>query len=530
MKRLFLLSSVIVLQCSGQQEPVKLVPKTVPVKPKPAPVRLEPVTTPQRALGPTIAAGKGLVLKPVTKPAPATAPVETILLVSSEGKEFKVPLDVALQSEQIMDHYRAQKKIGLKLEREEFPPMDNILSPEVAEVAQFMHMMHRYKNLSHDQLLEKADKEIEIRNPFAFTMAVKYLDFKPGIEFISQKYAKLRDYSFPKAEHEYWMKLIKEVNSVAYEVLKKCEAAASGKPCLEMVIDKDLDGIIKPGTEETHGYPILLLNPASKLFADESIQKKMILKPLLEKYVDAVAAFSITEKESKYILEFIKDLAPDLYKLIVAVDPTGANHILKYARGGRNASVVPSIKDGLPEIKITADFLLLPKNELLYVLGHELGHYILGHLQPTPPLAHKGLQTITTQKRILKKEGKKEGRPIEVMEQLPAEETFKKAFTRIQEFEADRFAVIEFEIPIDDAIANEKRTAEIGNERLRMRQQETFKRTHPFSLDRIKYLEELRREVELRKAQKRQPMKINWKDLADNYLQKWKQKYPALYQ
>ena len=77
-------------------------------------------------------------------------------------------------------------------------------------------------------------------------------------------------------------------------------------------------------------------------------------------------------------------------------------------------------------------------------------------------------------------------------------------------------AVIDFGIPIDDAICHLEKS--IKNED---RSETTFQRTHPFCADRIKNLDSLRSEVELRKAQKKHRKKIDYKALAAEYLQRY---------
>jgi hypothetical protein len=250
------------------------------------------------------------------------------------------------------------------------------------------------------------------------------------------------------------------------------------------------------GVKDIKGYFILLLDPGMKF----SVIVRARLKGLLKYYKKTVIR--------TIVMPIIQELAPELYKEIVAVDPGGEYHIDLYERDSY-AIVTPSTKDGLPEIDISFDFVKLPKNELRFLLAHELGHYVLGHPFNEPPLVHKALE------KIVAESGK-----------LPFKESFRHAFTRVQEFEADRFAVIEFGIPIDDAIVLMKKSepgrvySSIENYEYALKnpQKETFQSTHPLQKARIEQFEELRREVELNKIHGKQPEPIDWKKLAAHYL------------
>jgi hypothetical protein len=210
----------------------------------------------------------------------------------------------------------------------------------------------------------------------------------------------------------------------------------------------------------------------------------------------------------------IKELAPSLYEAIIAANPVGTEfyHIKRNdTLGATNISVAPSKKDGLPVINVGSQALQNRSQEQLrFTIAHELGHFALGHLFKQPTLEHKVLHKVAAEEF---KKGKKVGGL------LPFEKTFEHAFTRAQEFEADRFAIIEFGIPIEDAISAKKRwIAESEEHKLEAPEKETFKSTHPLSIARIQQFEDLRREVELNKARGRKPTPINWKKLAAQYL------------
>ena len=477
---------------------------------------------------------------------------ETITLESDPGNEFfgkrfEVPLEVAQKSrliaERIKDlEYQKEQAAKQGYGIESKVKLHNVSKEVLAEIAQLMELMDQNKNLTEEQLLNKAVKEIPIQDNFAFAATVEYLSFKPGLDLISKKYAQSSDYSLPKNEYNYWMNLIQEIDPEAYALLKACETE-NKKPCIEIQIDQWEP--IKRGVKTTHGYPTLLINPALKFKSE--YERKSTLKGILDWYSKDRKRYESEEKfaagsneELPYIMDLIKGLAPELYKLIIAVDPTGAGHIKrKYAE--TTAAVAPSFKDGLPEIDIGLELQKLPKNEARFTLAHELSHYVLGHFQP-PTVAHKELQKTEapalTHEALQKvameefKKGKKAYKPFKVSpsKQLVFEESFKKAFSRTQELEADRFAVIEFGVPIDDAIARAKRGAtEAEEQKMKTPEKETFTITHPLWMARIKQLEDLRREIELHKVQKRQPKQIPWKELAENYLKDYKTRLPELY-
>ena len=174
----------------------------------------------------------------------------------------------------------------------------------------------------------------------------------------------------------------------------------------------------------------------------------------------------------------------------------------------------------MPIVLLDADEIKLPLREFRYIIAHELGHYVLHStldntrtLTSCPSPAHRVLSTQATMQEL--KKGKK------ISGQLPFEESFQLAYSRVQEHEADKFAVIEMGIPIDDAIANAKRGVEEQDSQLENSKKETFKSTHPLWADRIKQFELLRPEVELNKVRNTKRQSIDWQALATQYLQKY---------
>ena len=216
----------------------------------------------------------------------------------------------------------------------------------------------------------------------------------------------------------------------------------------------------------------------------------------------------LTQTEKMKIMEIIESLDYTLYQELVAVDPMGVEHI--QADKERGAAVMPSIEDGLPIFAVSARALKLPARELRFILAHELGHYVLRHyIQDFEyNVCH----------RALTKQPKLPGK-------LSFEDAFHYAYDRTVEDEADRFAIIEFRINVDDAIALAERwRLEVQEDELRNPEKKTFQRGHPLWATRIQHLNALRGEVELRRAKNLLPTPINWKALAKENLefcQKW---------
>ncbi len=429
----------------------------------------------------------------------ASPPEKMITLISSDSQKFIVPLEIARQVPAI--------EATLQL-IEPLPgfTFDKVTGEVLSEIAQLMQELSLHKNLSPEEFFEKFENSIPIKDNLAFAIAVKHIGFKPGIDFIAQKYEQLDDYYFPSPEYDYWMKLIEQTDSTAFEQLKKC-GVTYGKPCLEMAIDQSYS-LVVPGEEESHGYPFLLINPDLKLEDAPYVKSRLESVLTWYKHDTETRASAITPDEQSKVMEIIKDLAPPLYQEMIAVDPTGAHHIKRYY-GGSNAEIAPSALDGLPEIRISADFSNQPKSMLRVLMAHELGHYALVHFN-IARLTHEVLEKNSLRQF---KKGKR------VSGQLGFEESFAHAFSRTQEYEADKFAVLELGIPLDDAIAWAKKEAqEAGEVENKAPSKMTFTSTHPFWTSRIKQFEELRPEIELNKAHNKKPIQVQWKQLAEQYI------------
>lgn len=314
------------------------------------------------------------------------------------------------------------------------------------------------------------------------------------------------DYSFPKEEYEHYMQLIKEIDPAVHTKLRQCETAI-GAPCIEEAVD--IEGTVDFGSDETHGYPIIVIKSMKDY--DEEGQKN-ILKVYIDWYNSIKIAPPITPAEQQKVMEILKSIDLTAYEAVAKVDPMGTNHIKRHY--GNGASIAPSPIDGLPEIQIDAECFNLPIGELRFVMAHELAHYVLGHFFEEYQLSHHILAKEEVPAEL--KKGKT------VSGKLPFKGTFENAFNRTKENEADRMAIIDFGINIDDGIALAKRwLLEAKEHEIEAPQKATFSSTHPLWASRIKYLESLRREVELNKTRKIRIKPINWQELAEQYMQKY---------
>jgi hypothetical protein len=449
-------------------------------------------------------------------------PKTATLISNLDGKRFTIPREIAEQAENFS--FKDQIK------KEGYASVD-IPGYVLEEVANFMQLLYQNKNLAYEQLLEKAEKEIPIKNNYFFAAAVRFLDFKPGIDLISYKYVKTGDYSMPNDIYEFYMKAIRKLNSLAYEKLRVCEKAR-GKPCIDLAVNKGA-GPIRPGDDQTQGYPIIQINPGFEFMSRD--EKLFYLSMDLDFYERVAPPIVVPEGDRKLALEIIKDIAPDLYHLLVSVDPSGIKHIVRDPNPDQ-LGVYRSGEDGLPIFSIGYEFLQsYPKlDELKYAFAHELGHYVLGHPKKSIEEHEKSLtgQVVTGRKKPeepLKLEALRETAIQEfkkgkkVSGQLAFEETFGHAYSRVQEFEADRFAIRDLGQSINAGITfGQSFSSRAKEHEIETPEKATFKSTHPLMTARIQQLKDLRREVELNKERGIKPKPINWKELAAEYLKEKK--------
>lgn len=316
---------------------------------------------------------------------------------------------------------------------------------------------------------------------------------------------------FAQAEYDHYMQLIKSIDPITYGQLVRCEKEL-GQPCIRNAVDAT--SIVQPGNARSKEHPIIFME--SIQHHPEPYQKAM-LTYYLDWYKNIKQTLPITKSEQKTILKIINDIAPTLYEEIIKVDPTGQHHIKRNYHKGFSATA--SVIDGLPVISVHQDSTLDYSNkELRAILAHELSHYILKHPFKSDAPIHTYLFNKNTPVKQFAA-GK------QVAGQLQPTKCFARSEERIEEYEADRSEVLDFGIDIDTAIKVAKKLQQQELElSLAEPHKETFKSTHPLWADRINHFESLRSEVELKKAHDQGKTHIDWKKLAQEYLDELKKK------
>ena len=352
------------------------------------------------------------------------------------------------------------------------------------------------------------DYEIEAPNestywmPLILMKSLHHLSQAEKLEKITQIIEKYTDVVnahtppstfFPPEEYEEYMRIIKDLNSQTYEKLRTCEKEL-GHPCL-----KEGEEYKKTfPTSKTHGYPLIIF---------ESLKNwnKTLKKPYLQSIILGYKPVpAITQQERVKVLNIIKELAPQLYEKIITVDPTGEDHIKQ-----GNTSMSFSAKDGLPLLRIDNEKLNESDEKLRWIIGHELSHYVNRDMKDICTWTHKNMSS--------KESSSQEYAPgRKIANQLPLEETFRNAQSRVREYAADAGSVLLFGTSIDAGLKFLEASAK--NEISEDPKKETFKITHPLSgFGRKDHLESLRAEVERRKASGQKPAPIDWDMLIDYY-------------
>lgn len=278
---------------------------------------------------------------------------------------------------------------------------------------------------------------------------------------------------FGKADYESLMQLVAQISPDAHRELIACESR-SGCQCIRKAVDTDTKVI--PIDE---GNYIIIIEPEFLGIIDEPSARDY-LKTLFDSYADPVSRQNsnlraLKEGKVKQVLEIVQSIDPAAYHAITKKDPTGKEHITIDPAISAIAGLAPSTKDGLPSIYVDKDlFFTFPRNEQRFILAHELGHYKMGHFKEAFKL--------------------KSAPPDRIL--------LSNAHNRNREHEADRIAILDFGINLDDAISFVKSriTATKEQELKKWGYIKGLKLTHPFWEERLKHLEGLRRELEIKKA------------------------------
>jgi len=242
-------------------------------------------------------------------------------------------------------------------------------------------------------------------------------------------------------------------------------------------------------------YPFLVLSEEkwSSMSEDEFMSHINQWDSVYEKISKPLTA------ERLHFLNIIQSLAPELYKKIKRIDPSGEKHITKKEDDEENASVSFS-STGLPVISVGKKIVEMPLDLQYFIIAHELGHYALGHLKSTKKLIHKELSKASTSPEYAPQK--------KVREQLLFEEAFSNTASRINEYEADRFSIVTLGTSPEAAIQFHERCKA---------SKKTFLRTHPLPIARINNCKAIEEELELAKAHGGTVPAIDWDAIIERY-------------
>lgn len=314
---------------------------------------------------------------------------------------------------------------------------------------------------------------------------------------------------FSTKEYEHYMQLINEIDPEAYQRLRVCENNL-GEPCIRKAVY--IEPSIFPGSDETQGHPTMYLESINDLHEDD---QKYYLKFFIDLYNECKDVPALEQEERMQVLQLINSLDSALYKAIIKRDPEGIQHIQRL--DDFLAANAASDKDGLPIILISSGTLKKyaeHKGLVRAMIAHELGHYVAGHFFEKKEPKHRDLfLSADLNKEIaFNKEGKK------VSGQLMPRTTFYGTYERIKEHEADRIAVLDFDIPPSDAIKAARVLQGVDKEQdIKDPHKMTFRTDHPLWADRIKHFKSLRPEVELKKLHNKGKTVFDWESLAQEY-------------
>lgn len=151
---------------------------------------------------------------------------------------------------------------------------------------------------------------------------------------------------------------------------------------------------------------------------------------------------------------------------------------------------------GLPILILGPIFFDLPKNERRFVIAHELGHFALGHTT-------KSADPVNEKIFPKNSEGEK------------SKEKVKLARSRVDELEADRFAIINLGVNYQDALAWMNQTFMKDEEIYRdypnfFKRRNTFESSHPLFPERIKQMEALGQDLRLGKLRLNLMTDVDW--------------------
>ena len=111
----------------------------------------------------------------------AQIPADKVLLMSSDGQEFLIPIEVAKQSETLK---HTIEDVGKKI-----IPLANISGKLLKEIVDLLTTMDTNKNLKGKKLLDTLEQKVAIADPFELLRAANYLDIPVLLNLAASKIA-----------------------------------------------------------------------------------------------------------------------------------------------------------------------------------------------------------------------------------------------------------------------------------------------------------------------------------------------------
>lgn len=147
----------------------------------------------------------------------AQIPADKILLMSSDGQEFLIPIEVAKQSETLK---HTIEDVGTKI-----IPLNNISGKLLKEVVDLLTALYENRNLKGKKLLDTLEQKVAIADAFELLRAANYLDIPDLLNLAARKVAqqeasKPKATFFAKKESTLREKLVQIAGVSAQDILK----------------------------------------------------------------------------------------------------------------------------------------------------------------------------------------------------------------------------------------------------------------------------------------------------------------------
>ncbi len=208
------------------------------------------------------------------------------------------------------------------------------------------------------------------------------------------------------------------------------------------------------------------------------------------------------KETQKRLLDILGIIAPGLYE-IFNHDNKGYNYIGLDFRYSGGAYIYSSEITGWPIINVGIEFMNLPHDQQVFIIGHELSHYIHfdTHFEEgRPKLVHN---------LFSKNAGMFPSKSVEWNKGLGFRQTFINASSRVNEASADRSAILDFGASPDAAISYIEKSPQF--------KEKTFESTHPQNQARIEQLKQLKYDIEIGNIKVRAPVAFDWVKLAKEH-------------